>query len=143
MIFNWDTKMRFKILSLTIADQANMQVKSLDFLYQNYNSFIENYLKVETDKQVAEINNLDFSKIPEAELKELLHSVSTYYGLSHETQNILSNYMLVASFSFYEKAIKKLLGLTGKLTDTELSSCYKKNAAKGLLKSKFNVDYER
>jgi hypothetical protein len=142
MTFNWDTKTRFKVLSLTIADQANIQINSLDVLYQNNNSFIENYLKGETDKQVAEINKLDITKIPEAELKELLQSVSDYYGLSHETQDILSNYMLVASFSFYEKAFKKLLGLTGKLTDAELSSCYKKKEAKRLLKSKFNIDYE-
>ena len=58
------------------------------------------------------------------------------------TKDILSNYMLVASFSFYEKAIKKLLSLTGKLTDTELSSCYKKKEAKQFLKSKFKIDYK-
>lgn len=142
MTFNWDTKTRFKIYSLTIADQANIQINSLDVLYQNNNSFIENYLKDETDKQVAEINKLEISKIPEAELKELLQSISDYYGLSHETKDILSNYMIVASFSFYEKAFKKLLGLTGKLTDAELSSCYKKKEAKKLLKNKFNIDYE-
>jgi len=142
MTFNWDTKTRFKVYSLTISDQANIQINSLDVLYKNNDSFIENYLKGETDKQVAEINKLDIAKIPELELKELLQSISDYYGLSHETQDILSNYMLVASFSFYEKAFKKLLGLTGKLTDPELSSCYKKKEAKKLLKSKFNVDYE-
>ena len=136
MTFNWDTKTRFKIYSLTIADQANIQINSLDVLYQNNNSFIENYLKDETDKQVAEINKLDISKIPEIELKDLLQSISDYYGLSHETKDILSNYMLVASFSFYEKAFKKLLGLTGKLSDAELSSCYKKKEAKKLLKNK-------
>lgn len=142
MAFNWDTKTRFKIFALTIADKANIQINSLDVLYQNNNSFIENYLKGETDKQIAKINNLGIYKIPEVELKEILHSVSDYYGLSHETKDILSNYMLVASFSFYEKAIKNLLSITGKLTDTELSSCYKKNKAQKLLKSKFNIDYE-
>ncbi|MCX6285630.1 MAG: hypothetical protein NTY96_00770 [Bacteroidetes bacterium] len=142
MTFNWDTKTRFHIYSLTIADQANIQINSLDVLYQNNNSFIENYLKAETDKQVAEINKLDISKIPEDELKELLQSISDYYGLSHETQDILSNYMLVATFSFYEKSFKKLLDLTGKLNDTELSSCYRKKEAKKLLKNKFNIDYE-
>lgn len=142
MAFNWDTKTMFKIYSLTVADQANIQINSLDVLYLNNNSFIENFLKDETDKQLAEINKLDISKIPEDELKPLLQSISDYYGLSHETKDILSNYMLVASFSFYEKAFKKLLDLTGKLTAAQLSNCYKKKDAKNLLKSKFNIDYE-
>jgi hypothetical protein len=142
MAFNWDTKTRFKIYSLTVADQANIQINSLDVLYLNNNSFIENFLKDETDKQLAEINKLDISKIPEEELRPLLQSISDYYGLSHETKDILSNYMLVASFSFYEKAFKKLLDLTGNLTAAQLSNCYKKKEAKNLLKSKFNIDYE-
>jgi len=142
MTFIWDTKTKFSILSSTVANQANSQIVSLDVLYNNNNSFIENYLKGETDKQVAEINKLDISKIPEDELSELLQSVNNYYGLSHETEEVLSNYMLVATFSFYEKAFKKLLGLTARLTDAELSSCYKKKEAKKLLKSKFNIDYE-
>lgn len=142
MTFIWDTKTKFIILSSTVADQANSQIVSLDVLYNNNNSFIENHLKRETDKQVAEINKLDLSKIPEEELSELLQSVSNYYGLSHETKEVLSNYMLVATFSFYEKAFKKLLGLTARLTEAELSSCYKKKEAKKLLKNKFNIDYE-
>jgi hypothetical protein len=142
MAFNWDTKTRFKIYSLTVADQANIQINSLDVLYLNNNSFIENFLKDETDKQLAEINKLDISKIPEDELRTLLQSISDYYGLSHETKDILSNYMLVASFSFYEKAFKKLLDLTGNLTAAQLSNCYKKKEAKSLLKSKFNIEYE-
>ena len=142
MSFIWDTKTKFNIFSSTVAEQANSQIISLDVLYHNNKSFIDNHLKSETDKQVAEINKLDISKIPEDELHELLQTVSNYYGLSHETQEVLSNYMLVASFSFYEKAFKKLLELTGRLTDTELSSCYQKKNAKKLLKSKFNIDYE-
>ncbi len=106
MASNWDTKTRFKIFAVTIADKANIQINSLDVLYQNNNSFIENYLKGETDKQVAKINNLGIYKIPEVELKEILQSVSDYYGLSHETKDILSNYMLVASFSFTKKQLK-------------------------------------
>ena len=142
MTFNWNTKTRFKILSLIITDQTNIKINSLDVLYQNNNSFIENYLKLETEKQVEKINKLDILNIPEAELSELLQSVGDYYGHSHETKDILSNYILVASFSFYEKAFKKILGLTGRLTNAELSSCYKKKEAKSLLKSKFNIDYE-
>jgi len=142
MAFNWDKKTRFYIYSLTIAEQANIQINSLDVLYINNNSFIENYLKGETDKQVEKINELDISKIPEDELRQLLQSNSDYYGLSHETKEILSNYMLVASFSFYEKAFKKLLDLTGKLTSKQISNCYKKTKAKNILKNKFNIDYD-
>jgi hypothetical protein len=72
MTFNWNTKTRFKILSLIITDQRNIKINSLDVLYQNNNSFIENYLKLETEKQVEKINKLDILNIPEAELSELL-----------------------------------------------------------------------
>ena len=136
-----DTKTKFRIYSPTIADQANIQIKSFDVLYQNNISFIENYLKVETGKQIAVINKTGFTNIPVSELHEALNSINDYYGLSHETIDILSNYMVVASFSFYEKAFKKLLELTGEFTVPELSSLYKIREAKKLLKEKFNIAY--
>jgi hypothetical protein len=51
--------------------------------------------------------------------------------------------MIVATYSFYEKAFKKLLSLTNKLTTKQLDSCYKKSEAKKNLKNKFNIDYEK
>ncbi len=141
--FNWTTKSRFKIYSLVWEDKANIQINALAVLYKNSGTFNDDYLKKETEKLTEEINKRVISTIPEEELKELLQSISDYYGLSLESQNILSNYMIVAAFSFYEKSFKKILELTGKFTEEELASCYKKKEAVKLLKQKFNIEYKK
>ncbi len=141
MKLNWDVKTRFGIYALVYADKANIQINALNVLYQNNKTFNAEYLKGETDKKVEEINKIGVSNIPEEELHELLQIINDYYGLSHETENILSNYMIVASFSFYEKKLKEILELSGKFTKSELKNCFKKDQIIKLLKQKFSIDY--
>ena len=92
MNFDWDNKTRFKIFSLTVADRTGIQISALDVLYSNTDTFIEQHLQKEVQKQVDKFNKLDLSQVPEAELKEFTGNLSDYYGLSHETKEILSNY---------------------------------------------------
>ena len=141
--FNWDLKTKFRVFSLTAADKASIQIHSLQVLYQNNNKFIEDYLKKETEGKVEEINRIinDFTNVPDDEIKELLQPINDYYGLSHETKDLLSNYMIVASFSLYEKAIKRIMELTGRFSPAQLRSCYKKDSVVKLLKDEFSIDY--
>lgn len=141
MAFTWDNKSRFNIYSLVTADQVGIKISALDVLYQNNENFIGNYLEQETQKEVDKINKRDVSTIPEDELHALIQSISDHYGLSHETKEVLSHFMIVATFSFYEKGLKKLLLLTNQLFEKELRSCYKKDKLTQLLTQKFGITY--
>ena len=137
----WENKTRFNVYSLVTADQVGIKISSLDVLYQNNENFIENYLQQETQKEVDKLNKRDVSTIPEDQLHALTQSISDYFGLSHETKEVLSHYMIVAAFSFYEKGLRKLLSLTNMLTDQQLRSCYKKDKLTQLLAKKFSISY--
>jgi len=141
MAFTWNSKTRFNIYSLVTADQVGIQIASLDVLYHNNETFIDHYLQQETQKEVDKINERDISTIPEDELHTLTRAVSDYYGLSHETKEVLSHYMIVATYSFYEKALKKMLSLTNQFTSGELRNCHKKVRIVQLLQQKFSIDY--
>jgi hypothetical protein len=131
----------FNIYSLVIADKVGIQINALQVLYNNTGTFITEYLQTETQKQVNEINSIGVANIPEVDLRDMLQEISDYYGLTHESQEILSRYMIVATFSFYEKGIKRMLQLSNKFTDPELRNCFKKNELVKLLNAKFGIDY--
>jgi hypothetical protein len=76
-------------------------------LYLNNKSIIDNFLKDETNKQFVGINKVEISKIADNELRRPLQSISDYHGFSHETNYILSNYMLVACLIFMKRYLKK------------------------------------
>lgn len=141
MAFTWDKKNKFKAYSLVTTDQIGIKISTLGVLYENNENFIGDYLEQETQKEVDKINKRNVLKIPDDELKALTNSISDYYGLSLETKEVLSQYMIVATFSFYEKGLKKLLSLTNKLTEQELRSCYKKDKLTKLLTHKFGITY--
>lgn len=134
-------KTRFNIYSPVIANQVGLKISTLNILYNNNEAFVLEYLEKETQKEVDKINERGVKNIPEEELLNLTRSISDYYGLSHETKNVLSHYMIVAAFSFYEKGLKKILSLTNKLTPAELNNCYKKKELEQLLISKFSTTY--
>jgi len=135
-------KQIFDIYSLTTIELAERQISSLDYLYSNYDVFVSQNLNQEVQKKVDKINKIGVANFTEEQLIDFTNEMNHYYGLSIQAKVTLSNYMLVASFSFYEIAFKKLLGLTNKLTDKQLESCYKKSEAKKLLKSKFLIEYD-
>jgi len=136
-----DDKTTFRIYSLATADQVAIKISTLEVLYQNNETFIVDHLKAETQKEVDKINQHGVENFTEEELTKLTHSIGDYYGLSHETKEVLSHYMIVATFSFYERGLKKLLSLINKLTPQELRSCYKKDKLIQLLNDKFSITY--
>jgi hypothetical protein len=123
-----------EIFSFARIDLTSRQIASLEYLYNNYDSFVKNYLEGEVQKKVDKINKIGVTNYTEEQLSDFRHGLNHYFGLSIEAKDTLSNYMMVATFSFYEKTIKKLLSLTNKLTTTQLNSCYKNSEIKKLLK---------
>ena len=141
MGFKLDGKMRFKMMSSTAVSVAQIKIAAQDVLYQNTDKFIEAYLKGEIDSEVAEFNKKDVSAVPEDELKTFTDELKDYFSLSHAAKEELSQYMLVAAYSAYERGLKKILELTGKLTTEEIRSCFRKKDAVKLLKDKFGIVY--
>jgi hypothetical protein len=130
-----------EVLSFARIDLTSRQIASLDYLYNNYDSFVINNLEGEVQKKVDKINKIGVTNFTDEQLSDFRYGLNHYYGLSIEVKETLSNYMIVATFSFYEKTVKKLLSLTNKVTSTQLNSCYRNSELRKLLKSKFHIEY--
>ena len=55
---------------------------------------------------------------------------------------VLGNYMIVATYSFFEKSLKSILKLTDDLTENELRSMYRIAQIKTLIISKYSIMYK-
>jgi len=128
----------FESYSYIEAQQLNVKIKTLEVLYENTEIFIKDYLKGESDKQMQEI---DHEKYTEEELQIVTQGISYYYGITVETKDTLSHYMIVAAFSYYEKSFKNILSLSKLFSDVEIRKCYKDKEATKILKKRFNIDY--
>ncbi|NWJ50658.1 MAG: hypothetical protein HXX14_07330 [Bacteroidetes bacterium] len=137
-----DKKSLFTLSSNKIANQANFKIIILSQLYQNNDKFINTFLESETDKKIEEINKFCILSNREEYQLDLIYPLIQDYNLSYATQDILSNYLLVACYSFYEKAFKEILAQTDKLSTNQLYNCYKEKYTKELLKSQFSIDFE-
>jgi len=104
MTFNKDTSINFHEISNNIAIKANFKITILLQLYQNNDKFINYHLVNDTDQRIENISNSDLS---DENQFDFIQSICDYYRLSSETQDILSNYLLVACYSLFEKAFKK------------------------------------
>ncbi len=141
MNFTWNTKTKFKIFSSASASMVQSKIAAQNILYLNTNKFVDEHLKNEIKKEVDEFNKKDLSLVPDVELREFTADLSDYYGLSHDTTEAVSHYMVVASYSAYEKGLKQILKLSGKLNDAELRSCFRIVNVIQLLSSKFGIAY--
>ena len=140
MQFNMTAKELFGIYSIVIADRTRIQIDTLKILYLNTDTFVKDHLEGQIAKMMDEFNRTDLKKYSEDDISIIRDDLSNYYGLSQETKQTLSNYMIVAAFSYYEKGIKRLLELTGKLSAKDLFNCYKEKEITKHLKSKFTID---
>jgi len=134
---------QFEIYAPVVVEKVRTQIHTLDILYKNNEIYISDNLEKEAQKMIDDYNG----KFPikttddEEEAWEFSQYVNDFFGKSLETKNVLSQYMIVASYSFYEKGIKKILSLTQKFTDKELQNCYREKELKKTLKNKFSIDY--
>ena len=135
-----DKRQIFDIYAFANIDLAARQISSFEYLYSNYDLFIKDNLEKEIQKRVDEINKVGVGNFTEEQLSDFRYETNHYFGLSIQAKVELSNYMIVAAFSFYEKAFKKVMALTNKLTEKQLQDCYKARIAKDILKSKFQID---
>lgn len=135
-------KESFNVLSNSLINETAIRMISLRIMYDNNKRFISDQLPREIQREVDGLNQQNTSQISEENLMMFTQTLSHYYGLSQETENVLSNFLIVAAFSFFEKGLKKLLELTNMLTDKELRACYKKNDAIKICSDKFGIDYK-
>ena len=136
-----DNKTKFNLFSFTTISLVDKKIAAQSVLYSNTEKYIKDHLEDEINKEVEEFNKKDLSLIPPSELKDFTNGLSDYYGLTHETKMAVSNYMIVATFSEYEKGLKKILSLSGKLTEQELKSCFRVAKIVEHIQNKFGVNY--
>ncbi len=136
-------KQLFAIYSLTTIFSASKQIASFDYLYNNYELFLNEHLEDEIQKKVDKINEIEVDKFTEEQLELQTKYINQYHGQSFQAKELLTNYMIVATWSIYEKAFKQLLKLSNKLTTNQIENCYKIKESIKLLKSKFNIDFNQ
>lgn len=135
-------KQMFKVYTLTIIVSASRQIISFKHLYDNYDLFLNEHLKDEIQKGVDKINEIGIDKFTDKQLQSQTNGLNQYYGLSYQAKELLTNYMIVAAWSIYEKSFKQILTLSKKFTPKQIETCYKIAESIKLLKSKFNIDFK-
>lgn len=139
-----DNQLYFEVLVTIEERQLSLKISTLDILYRNNETFNNNLLKSEqVQNEIADLQKFGIQQIPSERFNDVSSSALDYTILSHETQELLSHYMIVATFSFYEKTLKKLLYYSNKLNEKELKSCFKNEQLIKILNEKFAVDYTK
>lgn len=129
----------FKAFALTSITVAERGIAALEIAYNRNDKF----LREELDKVVAEelekfnaAGNFD-----ESEMKDFQFYINEYYGLSHLSNEILSQNLIVSAFGFYERQLKQILKLSGKFTEPEIRSMYRVAKIIELLNTKVAIVY--
>lgn len=133
-----------RISSNMLIITIEQKISSLNTLYENTNS----YLEAEKNNFSKEIDDT-FEDFSPDEISEISQEVGENYSFllynSTELKKIQSHFILVAMYSFYEKAIKNLIMLleefsSKKLNKEDIKECYKSENLENLLKNKFLIE---
>lgn len=135
------TKDKFLRMSHAHIGMLTLKAYTLQVMYENNKVFLDIYLKDKIEKDVEEIKKLK-DEYDEEIIDLFYEDIGDYNHFSNETSEVLSHYMMVALYSYYEIALKNILKLTKKLKPSELKSLYLFRNVKSILKTKFGVEYE-
>lgn len=129
---------------ITIGEhQLGKQMSLLEVLYKNNETLISDFFQSEpVKKEIADLREFKVQQVAGEKYNDSYNSALDYAIVSHATQDVLSHSIIVAAFSFYEKALKNLLYLSDKLTEQELRNCYRYDTLKKVLIEKFSISYE-
>lgn len=132
-----------KFLFLANANVGMLSLKSytLHIMYENNQVFLDTYIKDKIENDLAEIKKLEDEYDPET-IDIFYEDIGDYEHFSKESSLLLSHYMMVALYSYYEITLKNILKLTNKLSSEELESLYLFSNVKKILKGKFGIKYD-
>jgi len=122
--------------------KLTIKTQTLEAIYMNNQIFIDNHLQKEKEQLLNNynLNSNDIAFDPRVEESAIIIALNNYEIVSIESREILSQYLIVACYSFFEKSVKSILELTGEVNSNSLKYIYKKvNLTKEL--KRLGIDY--
>jgi len=116
-------------------------------LYKNTEIFLEKYMNKELElKTEEELEKVGSSELDKEERAAIISSIFDLEKANYEARDILSQFLIVATFSFYEKCIKKIFELSRELvspiiTDSEIKNCSLENNTEKLFVKIYDINY--
>ncbi len=106
---------------------VNLKLDALDILYQNSLTFHDIYFKGELKKRSIAFKKELSQRNSQFKEDELLIMESDYEMATSDSLTILSNFIIVASYSYFEKALKDVMQSSGQFKESEIKNCGKKD----------------
>lgn len=134
-------KEKFSIMAYAHAGMLTLKASTLHVMYENNQVFLNSHLKDEIESHILEIKKLEGEYDPET-IEIFYEDIGDYEHFSKESSLILSHFMMVALYSYYEITLKNILKLTKKLNSDEIRSLYLFRRVKEILRDKFSIIYD-
>lgn len=137
----FDRKILFRTHSYSTITNVDFNINALDVLYKNAECFRLKYFKKELNNRVTTFKKKLYKRINEFERDELKHIKDDFEMGTNESLIILSNFIIVATYSYYEKGLKKIMQHSNTkeskmFEDDEIENCYNFKNFKKLFKDK-------
>jgi len=127
-----NNKELFKIFAEFSKIQVNKSLNALDMIYNEISNGF--------DREFEEIKKMKFKTPPDDD--EIYFYLRNREGESFLGTEVFGQYMIVATYSLFEKALKHIFSWTNKLSENEIKFCYKDQNLKKILENKFGIDYQ-
>lgn len=114
--------------SCAILSNLNLKLEALDILYQNSLTFNKIYLQDELEKRSAAFYKELSERNSQFKEDELLIMVNDYEMASRDSLAILSNFIVVASYSYFEQGLKDVMTCSCIFKKSEIENCGKKDS---------------
>ncbi|MBN8585873.1 MAG: hypothetical protein J0M37_12335 [Ignavibacteria bacterium] len=139
---DWNITWGLYEYSYMILQDLHRSIYSLEVLYENIESYIEKYLEKDLEKKVnEEVDGTDEDQ------RAIIQAIFGSSSVTIDARDIFSQYMIVATYSFYEKYTKSIFYLLRKLKYKKLSKkkiddCFKDGKFAEFLFTEFNIVYK-
>jgi hypothetical protein len=121
MTLFFDNKTLFWSHSSTLTN-VNLSINALDVLYENHLAFDS---KKELKKRASNFRKELIKRNSKFKQDELRHMKGDYEIATTESLIILSNFIIVATYSFYEQGLKTIMLNSKIFNETQIKNCFK------------------
>jgi len=121
----FDKSTKFWSNSHAELSNVNSKLDALDILYQNCMTFNDMYFKAELKKRSITFNKVLSERNSKFKDDDLLIMESDYEMATNESLTILSNFIVVASYSYYEQGLKNIMRFSGLFNKSKIEDCYR------------------
>jgi hypothetical protein len=125
MTLFFDNKTLFWSYSCSTLTNLDLNINALDILYQNTLSFQNTYFKNELKKRAFIFRRELLERNSKFKQDELRHMKGDYEQATNESLTILSNFIIVATYSFYEQGLKTIMRNSKIFNETQIKNCFK------------------